>query len=105
MPLTVETFLVRFPQFDKMKNGDEKIGAALASAYSRCGEAFGALQDEAAGYLAAHMIATNPANENMAMVKGLPGTSIYYVEYLRLVEAARPLGTTSGPTTPPIPSE
>jgi hypothetical protein len=105
MALTVETFLEDFPQFKGTKDPDKRIGNALRTAYLHAGEALGEFQDEAAGYYAAHLLATNPANENMAMVKGHPGTSIYLVQFDNIVRVARPIGTTSGDSPPPLPRE
>lgn len=105
MALTVDTFLEVFPQFTGLKNGETRIGAALKQAYLHAGEALGEFQDEAAGYYAAYVLSTNPANENMAMIKGLPGANLYKLQFDTIIRTGRPIGTTSGDPNPPLPSE
>lgn len=100
MAVTPASFLLDFGQFDGTE--PKRIEGALRRAALQAGPAFGVHRDAAIGWLAAHYLATDPRNENMAHVKGMPGTTIYEQEYLKLVRAARPVGTTSrDPNTAP----
>lgn len=100
MAVTVASFLLDFGQFDG--TDEKRVQSAIRRASLQAGPDFGVHRDSAIGWLTAHYLATDPRNENMAQVKGMPGTTIYEQEYLKLVRAARPVGTTSrDPNVPP----
>jgi hypothetical protein len=92
MAVTSQSFLDSFSQFGGGAARIKQIEIAITRASNVAGPAFGDMRDQAIEWLTAHYLSIDPNNENMAQVKGMPATTTYEQEYLKLVRACRPVG-------------
>lgn len=90
-PPTPPEFRAEFPAFRLLS--DTVVQAKLDVAYRRVGDSWGALRDDGAKYLAAHLLSVDPMAEPSAKSTRAGNRTTYLDEYERMLQQARIFGT------------
>lgn len=83
--MDLATFRAAFPAF--AKTSGPTVQAKLDMAEARIGPLFAGLEDQAHGYLTAHLLASEPMGKDMRLVDEATANG-YELEYLRLQRLA-----------------